>query len=200
MKLRVCFVIVSFLSAIVGSVACHKPPPTSELQLPHRCPASSSSPVLPRTTPASRSTGVVGIQFSLYRDQQAGAPLWMETQNIQADAAGYYTALVGAASADEYRSSCLAPAKLTGWEFRSRVNPNVRGFCWSASPMRSKRTRPKHSPAETSRISFSPMTRSRSPTLPTTAKLTRTDHALPLLLHPLDPQPSPVRTPPKSWA
>jgi hypothetical protein len=27
-------------------------------------------------------TGVVGVTFSLYKDQDGGAPLWMETQNV----------------------------------------------------------------------------------------------------------------------
>jgi hypothetical protein len=40
-------------------------------------------------------TGVVGVTFSLYKDQQGGSPLWVETQNAQADAAGHYTALLG---------------------------------------------------------------------------------------------------------
>jgi hypothetical protein len=41
-------------------------------------------------------TGVAGITFSLYSEQTGGAPLWMETQNVTADANGRYTALLGA--------------------------------------------------------------------------------------------------------
>src|SRR5262249_7345513 len=41
-------------------------------------------------------TGVVGVTFSLYRDQQGGAPLWTENQNVQLDTQGRYTALLGA--------------------------------------------------------------------------------------------------------
>jgi hypothetical protein len=40
--------------------------------------------------------GVAGITFTLYSEQTGGAPLWMETQNITADANGHYTALLGA--------------------------------------------------------------------------------------------------------
>lgn len=43
-------------------------------------------------------TGIVGITFALYRDQQGGAPLWLETQNVQADANGHYTVMLGAAN------------------------------------------------------------------------------------------------------
>jgi trimeric autotransporter adhesin len=45
-------------------------------------------------------TGVVGITFSLYKDQQGGSPLWVETQNVQADAAGHYTAMLGSATTE----------------------------------------------------------------------------------------------------
>jgi hypothetical protein len=41
-------------------------------------------------------TGVVGATFALYKDQDGGAPLWLETQNLQADGRGNYTALLGA--------------------------------------------------------------------------------------------------------
>jgi len=99
MKLRVCFVVVSFLSAIVGSAlaqtAAYQPTPAST-QVPRLIKFSGVA----KDDSGKPITGVVGIQFSLYKDQQAGAPLWMETQNIQADSAGHYTALLGSASAD----------------------------------------------------------------------------------------------------
>jgi len=45
-------------------------------------------------------TGTVGVTFALYKDAQGGAPLWVETQNVQADATGHYTALLGSSSAE----------------------------------------------------------------------------------------------------
>jgi hypothetical protein len=44
-------------------------------------------------------TGVVGVMFSLYKDEQGGAPLWMETQNVHTDKAGHYTVMLGSTSA-----------------------------------------------------------------------------------------------------
>jgi len=41
-------------------------------------------------------TGVVGVTFAVYRDEHGGAPLWMETQNVQADRSGAYTVELGA--------------------------------------------------------------------------------------------------------
>jgi len=41
-------------------------------------------------------TGFVGVTFSLYKDEQGGAPLWMETQNVQPDKSGRYAVSLGA--------------------------------------------------------------------------------------------------------
>jgi hypothetical protein len=45
-------------------------------------------------------TGVVGITFALYSEQTGGAPLWLETQNVRADANGHYTVLLGSTKPD----------------------------------------------------------------------------------------------------
>jgi hypothetical protein len=41
-------------------------------------------------------TGIAGATFAIYTDEYEGAPLWLETQNIQADAKGNYTVQLGA--------------------------------------------------------------------------------------------------------
>lgn len=41
-------------------------------------------------------TGTVGVTFYLYKDSEGGAPLWMETQNVQPDKSGRYTVSLGA--------------------------------------------------------------------------------------------------------
>jgi hypothetical protein len=43
-------------------------------------------------------SGVVGVTFLLYKDQQGGSPLWMETQNVQPDSRGHYTVMLGSTS------------------------------------------------------------------------------------------------------
>jgi hypothetical protein len=45
-------------------------------------------------------SGVVGITFALYSEQTGGAALWLETQNVQADAGGHYRALLGGTKPD----------------------------------------------------------------------------------------------------
>ena len=41
---------------------------------------------------------LTGVTFLLYKDEQGGAPLWLETQNVQPDKAGRYSVQLGAAS------------------------------------------------------------------------------------------------------
>ena len=43
-------------------------------------------------------TSIAGVTFSLYNDQQALSPLWMETQNVTPDKNGRYSVQVGATS------------------------------------------------------------------------------------------------------
>lgn len=57
-------------------------------------------------------SGVVGITFALYKDEQGGAPLWLETQNVQAAATGHYTALLGSATADGVPLSLFSSAEV----------------------------------------------------------------------------------------
>lgn len=40
-------------------------------------------------------TGPQGVTFYLYREQQGGSPLWMETQNVTADRNGRYSVVLG---------------------------------------------------------------------------------------------------------
>ena len=44
-------------------------------------------------------TGVTGITFALYKEQEGGAALWLETQNVAADAQGQYVVLLGSTAA-----------------------------------------------------------------------------------------------------
>jgi hypothetical protein len=45
-------------------------------------------------------TGVVGVTFAIYKDQEGGVPLWLETQNVQADSKGNYKVLLGSTKLD----------------------------------------------------------------------------------------------------
>src|SRR5713226_9488068 len=45
-------------------------------------------------------SGVVGITFAVYKDQEGGAALWMETQSAQLAEQGQYSVLLGATKSD----------------------------------------------------------------------------------------------------
>ncbi len=48
---------------------------------------------------ASLSSTTAGVTFSIYKQQDGGAPVWMETQNVTIDAAGNYSVLLGSTTA-----------------------------------------------------------------------------------------------------
>jgi trimeric autotransporter adhesin len=52
--------------------------------------------------------GLVGVTFSLYKDSEGGAPLWIETQNVQADKAGHYSVMLGSTSSRGLPSELFA--------------------------------------------------------------------------------------------
>jgi len=44
--------------------------------------------------------GTAGVTFAIYSEQTGGSPLWLETQNIQADSKGNFTAQLGATKSE----------------------------------------------------------------------------------------------------
>jgi hypothetical protein len=46
------------------------------------------------------SSATVGITFAIYKQQDGGAPVWMETQSAATDASGNYSALLGSTTAN----------------------------------------------------------------------------------------------------
>src|SRR5579863_9054894 len=53
-------------------------------------------------------TGTVGVTFYLYKDQQGGSPLWVETQNVQLDKSGHYTVALGASNSQGLPTNMFA--------------------------------------------------------------------------------------------
>ena len=84
---------------VIASVSC--------LTTAQQFPVGAARIVVPRlihfggvVSNAVAGRGVVGITFALYKDQQGGAPLWLETQNVPVDPKGRYSALLGASKAE----------------------------------------------------------------------------------------------------
>src|SRR5208282_2449457 len=53
-------------------------------------------------------SSIVGVTFSLYKDSDGGAPLWVETQNVQPDSKGHYSVLLGSTKSDGVSSDLFA--------------------------------------------------------------------------------------------
>jgi len=43
---------------------------------------------------------ITGVTFLLYKEEQGGAPLWMETQNVYPDKTGHYTVMLGSTTSN----------------------------------------------------------------------------------------------------
>ena len=48
---------------------------------------------------ATLSSATSGVTFAIYKQQEGGAPVWMETQNVTSDPAGNYSVLLGSTTA-----------------------------------------------------------------------------------------------------
>jgi hypothetical protein len=59
-------------------------------------------------------TGIAGVTFAIYKDQYEGAPLWMETQNVQASAQGNYTVQLGATTSEGLPLDLFSSGKHAG--------------------------------------------------------------------------------------
>jgi hypothetical protein len=73
-------------------------------------------------------SGVTGVTFSLYKEQQGGSPVWMETQNVQPDETGHYTVMLGSTTSTGLPSSLFATGaahwlgvRVEGQEEQARV-------------------------------------------------------------------------------
>ena len=101
---RLSFLIAKFLFAICLFATCSLLPLAAQQS---SSPATSAAAV-PNITRFSGTlsdlngkplTGITGVTFSLYKDEQGGAPLWIETQNVTFDKTGRYSVVLGSTTA-----------------------------------------------------------------------------------------------------
>jgi len=74
-----------------------QPAPSATAAVVPRLVSFSGTAVTAQGKPLS---GTAGVTFCIYKNQTDGAPLWMETQTIQADSKGNYTTQLGATKSD----------------------------------------------------------------------------------------------------
>jgi len=96
-------------SVVLSSAASFAQNQTSSSSSSSSHPASSASISVPRLInlngvfrPADGQPvgGVETVMFAIYTDESGGAPIWQETQQVQPDASGRYTVLLGATQAE----------------------------------------------------------------------------------------------------
>jgi hypothetical protein len=104
MKLRVACVVVGLLSFVVSLAAQTSSSSSATAQVPPLIQFSNVATDVNGKPP----TGVIGITFSLYQEQQGGPPLWLETQNVQPDKTGHYTVLLGSTTSQGLPTSIFA--------------------------------------------------------------------------------------------
>ena len=89
-----CFLFVSLMLTLSSSLNAQQPEvsPSKTSIVPHLVNFSGRA-ADPQGKPVQ---GITGVTFAIYKDQDGGAPLWMETQNVQTDAKGNYSVQLGA--------------------------------------------------------------------------------------------------------
>lgn len=92
------FFVASILFFGTSTAAAQQAAPAMSGAAPSAVPSLISyNGVLGNSGSQSRAA-VTGVTFLLYRDEQGGAPLWIETQNVTPDKTGHYVAQLGATS------------------------------------------------------------------------------------------------------
>src|SRR5260370_7720201 len=89
MKIRIGCVVLGFLSLAFSLAAQTSGSAGSTAQLPRLVKFSGTL----KDANGNALTGVVGVTFALYSEPSGGAPLWLETQNVQPEN-GHYPVLL----------------------------------------------------------------------------------------------------------
>src|SRR5450432_4233793 len=95
------------MNKIVGSILCICILTLSLAAQRPFAPAAAAPTAVPRlvkfngavTDATLIKAGEVGITFALYQDENGGAPLWIESQNVRLDERGRFTVQLGASKA-----------------------------------------------------------------------------------------------------
>jgi trimeric autotransporter adhesin len=96
MKFHIGCVVLGFLSLVLSMAGQTSGTATSTDQLPRLMKFTGTL----QDANGSALTGIVGVTFALYSESSGGAPLWLETQNVQPNNSGHYTVLLGSTKAE----------------------------------------------------------------------------------------------------
>ena len=79
-------------------------------------------------------TGTVGVTFSLFKDQQGGAPLWLETQNVQPDKTGHYSVMLGSTNSHGLPVELFASGEARWLGLQAQGQPEEPRVLWLSVP------------------------------------------------------------------
>ena len=80
-----CAVAISFLALVVSATAQTSPSSPEATSASVQVPRLIKFSGIAKDQTGKPLSGALGITFALYQAEQGGAPLWLETQNVQAD-------------------------------------------------------------------------------------------------------------------
>ena len=75
------------------------------------------------------STKTVGVIFAIYWQQDGGAPIRLETQNLTPDSTGHYTVLLGNTKADGIPADLFTPKSSAGSVCKCKDRLNSQEYC-----------------------------------------------------------------------
>ena len=85
---------------VAGRATAQENKPAATLVRPNAVPGLITYNGILKDARGQTRASVAGVTFLLYRDEQGGAPLWVETQNVVPDKSGHYTVQLGATTAN----------------------------------------------------------------------------------------------------
>jgi hypothetical protein len=97
---------VARVQAQQRSAAAEPQTPDRAVRVPHEIVPALPVPRLVKFAGVSKDeqgnprNGVVGVTLAIYKEQEGGAALWVETQNVELDEQGRYTVLLGATKSE----------------------------------------------------------------------------------------------------
>jgi trimeric autotransporter adhesin len=94
MRTSVVLCLFVFLCVSAHTAAASPQQNSTETSVPHLVQFTG----LLKDAAARPISGAASVTFSVYADQEGGAALWSETQNVLADASGHYSIVLGAAT------------------------------------------------------------------------------------------------------
>ena len=85
-----------FVALTLGGLAAAQNASTAG---PNSVPPMISYAGVLRDSAGKMAPSTTGVTFLIYKDEQGGAPLWLETQSVTPDKTGHFTVQLGASSA-----------------------------------------------------------------------------------------------------